>query len=160
MTTRKVDIRLPGRDNSKYHGARPVHQIISMITCIRSTGLSIKKSLSAKMTVRLITKVLPSQMLNPTPNDDLERRLAILHMAFALERAGPVQPSLSMHQSAEEQLVGQVVCRNVRCRSRPQAELGFRGGELHCAWHAPTLRLKFEASGLLRRTPCPRPAPW
>ena len=30
-TTRKVDIRLPGKGNSNSHGARPVHLIIKMI---------------------------------------------------------------------------------------------------------------------------------
>ena len=28
---RKVDTRLPGKENSDSHGARPVHQIISMM---------------------------------------------------------------------------------------------------------------------------------
>ena len=31
LLLRKVDIRLPGKGNSNSHGARPVHQIISMI---------------------------------------------------------------------------------------------------------------------------------
>ena len=43
---RKVDIRLPGKGNSNSHGARPVHQIISMIKWIRTSRLSIKHSLS------------------------------------------------------------------------------------------------------------------
>ena len=33
--TRKVDIRLPGKGHPNSHGARPVHQIISMIKWIR-----------------------------------------------------------------------------------------------------------------------------
>ena len=40
----KVDIRLPGRGNSNAHGARPVHQIISMVKWIRTSRLSIKNS--------------------------------------------------------------------------------------------------------------------
>ena len=44
--TKKVDVRLPGKGNSKSHGARPVHQIISMINWIRTSRLSIKNSLS------------------------------------------------------------------------------------------------------------------
>ena len=38
----KVDIRLPGKGNSNSHGARPVHQIISMIKWNRTGRLSIK----------------------------------------------------------------------------------------------------------------------
>ena len=45
--SRKVDIRLPGKGNSKSHGARPVHQIITMIKWTRTSRLSIKNSLSA-----------------------------------------------------------------------------------------------------------------
>ena len=45
--SRKVGIRLPGKTNSYSHGARPVHQIISMIKWIRTRRLSIKTSLSA-----------------------------------------------------------------------------------------------------------------
>ena len=43
---RKVDVRLPGKGDSNSHGARPVHQIISMIKWIRTSRLSIKNSLS------------------------------------------------------------------------------------------------------------------
>jgi hypothetical protein len=43
---RKVDARLHGKDDSNSHGARPVHLIISMIEWIRTSGLSIKISLS------------------------------------------------------------------------------------------------------------------
>ena len=35
-----VDKRLPGKGNSNSHGARPVHQIISMIRWIRTRRLS------------------------------------------------------------------------------------------------------------------------
>ena len=44
--SRKVDIRLPGKENSNSHGARPVHQIISRINWIRTSRLSINNSLS------------------------------------------------------------------------------------------------------------------
>jgi len=47
---RKVDKRLPGKDNSDSHGARPVHQIIPMIKWIRTSRLSIKNSLSLSAT--------------------------------------------------------------------------------------------------------------
>jgi hypothetical protein len=43
---RKVNVKLPGERNSNSHGARPVHQIITIIKWIRTSGLSIKKSLS------------------------------------------------------------------------------------------------------------------
>ena len=44
--TRKADRRLPGKGNSNFHCARPVHQIISMIKCIRTSRLSVKNSFS------------------------------------------------------------------------------------------------------------------
>ena len=44
--TRKVDIRLPGKGNSNSHGARPVHQIFSMMKWIQTNRLSPKNSLS------------------------------------------------------------------------------------------------------------------
>ena len=48
VTPRKVDIRLPGKGDSNSHGARPVHQIISMIKWIRTSRLTMKKSLSCE----------------------------------------------------------------------------------------------------------------
>ena len=52
-STRKVDVRLPGKGNSNSHGARPIHQIITMIWWIRTSRLSIKNSLcSTKHTAR------------------------------------------------------------------------------------------------------------
>ena len=42
---RKVDIRLPGNGNSNSYGARPVHQIMSMIKWIWTSRLSINDSL-------------------------------------------------------------------------------------------------------------------
>ena len=47
--TGKVYVRLPGKGNSNPHGARIVHQIISMIEWIRTSRLSIKNSLSRKV---------------------------------------------------------------------------------------------------------------
>ena len=46
LTSWKVDIRLPGEGNPNTNGARPVHHIISMMKCIRTSRLSIKNSLS------------------------------------------------------------------------------------------------------------------
>ena len=43
---RKVDVRLPGNENSDYHGARPVHLSIKMMKRTRTSRLSIQKSLS------------------------------------------------------------------------------------------------------------------
>ena len=49
----KVDVRLPGKGNSNSHGARPVHQIFSMIKRVRTSRLSIKNSLSLCVGVHL-----------------------------------------------------------------------------------------------------------
>jgi len=45
LPNRKVDVRLPGKGNSKSHGARPVHQIITMIKWIRTSRLAMKERL-------------------------------------------------------------------------------------------------------------------
>ena len=45
----KIHVRLPGKANSSSHGARPVHQIISMLKCIRTSRLSINNSLSLRI---------------------------------------------------------------------------------------------------------------
>ena len=44
----KVDVRLPRKRNSNSHGARPVLQSISTIKWIRTSSLSINKSLSQR----------------------------------------------------------------------------------------------------------------
>ena len=43
----QADTRLPGKGNSNFYGARPVHQIISMIKWTRTSRFSIKKSISS-----------------------------------------------------------------------------------------------------------------
>ena len=43
---RYEDVRLPGKGNSNSHGARPVHQIISIIKWIWTSSSSLKNSLS------------------------------------------------------------------------------------------------------------------
>ena len=43
---RKVDVRLPEKRNSDFHGVRPVHLIITMMKWIWTSRLSTKKSLS------------------------------------------------------------------------------------------------------------------
>ena len=45
-STRTVDVRLPGKGSSNFHGARPVHLIITMIKWTRTSRLPIKNSLS------------------------------------------------------------------------------------------------------------------
>jgi hypothetical protein len=45
-SARKVDVRLPGKENSNSHGARPVHLITRMIELIRTSRLAMKDSLS------------------------------------------------------------------------------------------------------------------
>jgi len=42
----KVDVRLPGKENSNSHGARPVHLIITTIKRLWTSRLSMKNSLS------------------------------------------------------------------------------------------------------------------
>ena len=42
--TKKVDVRLPEKQNPNSHGARPVHLIIMMTEWIRTSRLAIKKS--------------------------------------------------------------------------------------------------------------------
>ena len=43
---RKVDVRLPGKENSNSYGARPLHTMITMVKEIRTGRLSIQNSLS------------------------------------------------------------------------------------------------------------------
>jgi len=45
LGTRRVDVWLPGKENSNHLGARPVHQIIPMIKWIWTRKLSINNSL-------------------------------------------------------------------------------------------------------------------
>ena len=61
---RKVDIRLPGNGISNAHGARPVHQIISMIKWIRTSRSSIKNSLSLREEDR--SRALATRHFAPT----------------------------------------------------------------------------------------------
>ena len=42
----KVDVRLPGKGDSDSHGARPVHQIISMLKRTQTSKFSIQNFLS------------------------------------------------------------------------------------------------------------------
>jgi hypothetical protein len=48
---RKVDGRLPEKGSSNFHGARPVHLIITMKEWIRTSSLSTKNSLSLSLHV-------------------------------------------------------------------------------------------------------------
>ena len=56
---REVDARLPGKGNSNSYGARPVHQIISMIKWIRTIRLSIKYPLFLSPETRPLGKPAP-----------------------------------------------------------------------------------------------------
>ena len=44
--TGQVDVRLPGKENANFHGARPVHLIIKTMKWIQTNRLSIKNALS------------------------------------------------------------------------------------------------------------------
>jgi len=46
---RKVDVRLLGKGNSNFDGARPVHPITTMITWTRTCRLSIQNALSERL---------------------------------------------------------------------------------------------------------------
>ena len=50
---RKVDVRLPANGDSKSHGARPAHPIITMIKWIWTSGMAIKNYLLEKNGERL-----------------------------------------------------------------------------------------------------------
>jgi hypothetical protein len=54
---RKVDVRLPEKENSNSHGARPIHLIITMIQWIRTSRLSMKDSHSAALPPDVGSKV-------------------------------------------------------------------------------------------------------
>ena len=54
---RKVDVKLPGKGNSNSHGARPVHQIVSLMMWIWTSRLSTKNSLSSPNCHRSCIKV-------------------------------------------------------------------------------------------------------
>ena len=64
-------MRLPGKGNLNSHGARPVHQIISIIKWIRISRLSMK---NADKHVQLASAELPDD-LQPLQGLDLRQRV-------------------------------------------------------------------------------------
>jgi hypothetical protein len=64
---RRVCLRLPEKGNSKCHGARPVHLIITMMKWIRTSRLSIKNSLLRPLheTTANVDVMLPSEEGTP-----------------------------------------------------------------------------------------------
>ena len=62
MGARKVDVRQPGKRNSNSHGARSVHLIVMMMKWIRTSRLSMKKSLSG---VRFLVSEVPRNTTKP-----------------------------------------------------------------------------------------------
>ena len=58
---RKSAVRLPGKENSNSHGARPVHHIITMTKWIWTSRLAIKNSLSP---TRRTTSISSGRVLN------------------------------------------------------------------------------------------------
>ena len=66
-STRKVDVRRPGKGNSNFHGARPVHLIITMIEWIWTSRLSITKSLSTDELVTLALITCCRSRFKPVP---------------------------------------------------------------------------------------------
>ena len=73
----KVDRRLPGEGNSNAHGARPVHQIISMIKCIWTSRVSIKNCLS-----------LQCECESEPPSKDLPAEMAEMYKPIYSEDKG------------------------------------------------------------------------
>ena len=57
--TRKVDVRLPEKGDSKSHGAGPAHPIITMMKWIRTSKLSLNNSLTHILPVGCRSGVLP-----------------------------------------------------------------------------------------------------
>jgi hypothetical protein len=55
----KVDIKLLEKGNSNSHGARPVHQIMSVIKWLRTSRLSIKNFISVSGVGHLMQQTLP-----------------------------------------------------------------------------------------------------
>ena len=64
--SRKVDIKLPEKENSNSDGARPVHQIISTMKWIRTSRLSLKDYLSLAQ----LNAMSPSRMPTCTKSSE------------------------------------------------------------------------------------------
>ena len=80
-------MRLPRKGNSNSHGARPVHQIITMIKRMRTSNLSMKNFFSAKPNERLFSgnetchgNALQGNLVhkNSTPPNGFHRALGIV----------------------------------------------------------------------------------
>jgi hypothetical protein len=84
---RKVDIRLPGKGNSRSHRARPVHQIMSMMKWIQSSRLSIKNSLSGggRCSLRRRSRRRGSTT-NPPTNPHVKTKLMLFRPLMYLDR--------------------------------------------------------------------------
>ena len=63
---------LPGKENSNSHGAKPVHQIISMIKWIRTGRLSTKNSLSLN--------VSEAYQHDVAPDGVSRKRIVLMHL--------------------------------------------------------------------------------
>ena len=85
--SRKVNIRLAEKENSNSHGAKSVHQIISMIQLIRASRLSFKLSLW----LRLITCsiVLEAAKHFNLRNTDTSRQLVKSGHITSNQKSGP-----------------------------------------------------------------------
>ena len=101
LAIRKVDVRLPAKGNPNSHGARPVHLIITMTKWIRTSGLSIKNSLSDAprqgLDLRVVEKTLWEsadpfvRIVVPTgsePHESALRRVCLSHsLSFSFSLA-------------------------------------------------------------------------
>ena len=67
LTSRKVDIRLHGKGNSKSPGARPVNKVIQSIWWTRTRRLSIKNSPSLCPLIRALRFRLATALMVAVP---------------------------------------------------------------------------------------------
>jgi len=93
----QVGVRLPGKANSNSHGARPVHLIITMMKCIRTSRLSIKNSLSLQGHTVVISVHQPSSRMWRAIDDVvlLSEVSFSLHVSPSLSHPRSLTPSIS-----------------------------------------------------------------
>ena len=92
VITRKVDVRLPGKGNSNSHDARPVHLIITMIEWIRTSRLSIKRSLSLR-----VIRASGCVLLREVPGQQVIRNSASSYVASGYEHRREIKTSGYVH---------------------------------------------------------------
>ena len=107
---RNLDARVPGKENSSPHGARPVHLIITMIKWIRTSRLSIKNSVS----VILSREVSPRSLLLRGGG-----RASFVDPGFDCMQLGP----LSLSHSLRCRRIDETRCQFLECCLVPIRQL-------------------------------------